>query len=474
MIPPSAIGPVALSVADVAAAASGRVVSGSPQQAVDRVSIDSRTLRPGDLFFAIRGERFDGHRFASDALDAGACGVVVSDLSALRALPAGQPAIVQVADPTGALQALARHVRRASGSRVVAITGSAGKTTTKEIAAELLGLRFRVFRNQGNFNNHIGLPLSLIELRHAPEIAVVELGMSHAGEISLLTSLAEPDVRVWTLVAEVHSAFFNSIEGIADAKAELLEGASSQHLVVANAGDPRIMARVGRCPARLVTFGVEVPADVAALSVEDRGLDGTAADVMTPAGRTRFQIPLLGRGHLANTLAATAVALEFGIPLDAIAERVSTLSPAPRRGEVIRLPSGVTLIDDSYNSNPRALDRMLEVLAKSPAGRRRVAILGEMLELGEATLPLHEACGRAAADAGLARLITVGGQAALAMATAAVGRGLPADAATHVETSDEAARLLYGWLRPGDVVLVKGSRGVGTDVVVEALRAVGA
>jgi UDP-N-acetylmuramoyl-tripeptide--D-alanyl-D-alanine ligase len=381
---------------------------------------------------------------------------------------------VQVADPTGALQALARHVRRASRSRVVAITGSAGKTTTKEIAAELLGLRFRVFRNQGNFNNHIGLPLSLIELRNAPDVAVVELGMSHAGEISLLTSLAEPDVRVWTLVAEVHSAFFDSIDRIADAKAELLEGASSEHLVVANAGDPRIMARVGRCPARLVTFGVDVPADVAAVSVEDLGLDGTAADVITPKGRTRFRVPLLGRGHLANTLAATAVALEFGIPLDAIAERVATLGPAPRRGEVIRLASGVTLVDDSYNSNPRALERMLEVLGKSPAGRRRVAILGEMLELGDATLPLHEASGRAAAAAGLSRLITVGGQAALAMASAAVGHGLPADAVTHVETSDEAAALLDGWLRPGDVVLVKGSRGVRTDVVVDALKAGGA
>lgn len=474
MIAPSEARPVALTVADVAAAASGRVVSGSPGQAVDRVSIDSRTVRSGDLFFAIRGERFDGHRFASDALDAGACGAVVSDLSALRALPARLPAIVQVADPTLALQALARHVRRASGSRVVAITGSAGKTTTKEIVAELLGLRFRVFRNQGNFNNHIGLPLSLIELRHAPDIAVVELGMSHAGEIRLLTSLAEPDVRVLTLVAEVHSAFFDSIDGIADAKAELLEGASSDHVVVANAGDPRIMARVGGCPARLVTFGVDVPADVAALRVEDLGLDGTASDVITPAGRTRFRIPLLGRGHLANTLAATAVALEFGISLDAITDRVAALGPAPRRGEVLRLASGVTLVDDSYNSNPRALERMLEVLGRSPAGRRRVAILGEMLELGDAAVQLHQASGRAAAAAGLSRLITVGGQAALAMASAAVGQGLPADAVTHVETSDEAVRLLDGWLRPGDVVLVKGSRGVRTDIVVDALRAEGA
>lgn len=462
---------VTLTVADISTAVSGRVVSGAPLQPVGGVSIDSRSLRPGDVFFAIRGERFDGHRFAADALAAGASGAVVSDASAVSASSAGRATIVQVADTTAALQALALHVRRASHSRVVAITGSAGKTTTKEIAAEFLGLRYRVFRNQGNLNNHIGLPLSLLELRKAPDVAVVELGMSHAGEIRLLASLAEPDVRVWTLVAEVHSAFFDSIDGIADAKAELLEGATADQVVVANANDPRIMTRVGRSHARLVTFGIGVAADVSAVAVEDLGLDGSSAEVVTSAGRALFRVPLLGRGHLANVLAATAVALEFGVPLEAVAKRARTITPAPRRGEVIHLDGDVTLVDDSYNSNPRALERMLEVVARLPESRRRVAVLGEMLELGDATLSLHEACGRRAAAAGVALLVTVGGHAAGAMAAAAIDAGVPASAVMHVETGGEAARLLEGWLRAGDVVLVKGSRGTRTDVVADALKA---
>lgn len=470
MMLPRSSTPVRLTMADVADATSGRVLSGFPGQPVDRISIDSRTARAGDLFIAIHGDRFDGHRFVSDALAAGAMGAVVSDATAVPPEAAAPRAVVQVADTTRALQALARHVRRASGVPVVAITGSAGKTTTKEIAADLLSLRFQVFRNQGNFNNHIGLPLSLLELRHGPDVAVVELGMSRAGEIRLLTSLAEPDVRVWTLVAEVHSAFFDSVEAIADAKAELLEGATPDGVVVANAGDPRIMARVGACPARLVTFGVGVPADVSARRVDDLGVDGSAAEVVTPSGRAVFRVPLLGRGHLANVLAATAVALEFGVPLDAVAERVRTLTPAPRRGEVVRSAGGFTLVDDSYNSNPRALERMLDVLGRSPNGARRVAVLGEMLELGDAAVPLHEACGRAAAAAGVGLLITVGGQAAAALGAAAVSAGVPADAVVHAGTSDEAATLLQGLVRAGDVILVKGSRGTRTDIVADALK----
>jgi UDP-N-acetylmuramoyl-tripeptide--D-alanyl-D-alanine ligase len=450
---------------------SGALAAGPPGLAFDGFSIDSRTLRAGDLYFAIIGERLDGHRFVQDAIAAGAAGVVVSDPASVPSHMAGGSVVVRVDDTTRALQLLARHIRRESGARVVAITGSAGKTTTKEMTAELLGTRFRVFRNHGNFNNHIGLPLSLLELRHRPEIAVVELGMNHPGEIRVLVDLAEPDVRVWTLVAEVHSAFFPSLDAIADAKAEILQGAAPGSLVVANAADPLVMARVGATPAQVMTFGIDVPADVAATRVADDGLAGTRATVTTPAGAVTLRVPLLGRGHLANALAATAVALHYGVPLDVVAERISTLKPASRRGEVWRLRSGVTLVDDSYNSNPRALLRTLEAVAAEQRCTRRLAVLGEMLELGDESIALHEACGRAAARAGLSHLTTVGGAPATAMARAAIAAGMPAADVSHVATSEAAADAISSILRDGDMLLVKGSRGIRTDVVADRVKA---
>jgi UDP-N-acetylmuramoyl-tripeptide--D-alanyl-D-alanine ligase len=287
----------------------------------------------------------------------------------------------------------------------------------------------------------------------------------------VLVDLAEPDVRVWTLVAEVHSAFFPSLDAIADAKAEILEGAAPGSLVVANAADPLVMARVAATPARVMTFGIDVPADVAATEVADDGLAGMRATITTPAGVVTLRVPLLGRGHLANALAATAVATYYGIPLDVIAERVAALKPASRRGEVWRLGTGVTLVDDSYNSNPRALQRTLEAVAAEQGCTRRLAVLGEMLELGVESMALHEACGRAAARAGLARLVTVGGAPALAMANAAVAAGMPPSAVSYVTTSDAAGDAISGILRAGDVLLVKGSRGIHTEVVADRVKA---
>ncbi|MCX6545536.1 MAG: UDP-N-acetylmuramoyl-tripeptide--D-alanyl-D-alanine ligase [Acidobacteria bacterium] len=462
---------VELTAASIARAMSGTLVSGSPDLTIGGFSIDSRTLRSGDVFFAIVGDRFDGHRFIAAAGAAGAGGFVVSDPSCLPPQVAAGAAVIHVADTTSALQVLARAIRRESRTRVVAVTGSAGKTTTKDVAAALLETSYRVFRTQGNLNNHIGLPLSLLELRHGPDIAVLEMGMNHAGEISLLARLAEPDVRVWTNVADVHAEFFASIEAIADAKAEILEGAGPDTLVIANAADPRVMARVQKSAARVVTFGVDVRADVMATSVVNAGISGTTAQVATPTGKTVLTISLLGRGHLSNALAGIAVALSFGVPLDVVADRASRLTPAPRRGEVWRLGDGIALVDDSYNSNPRALRGMLDVMATEHRFARRVAVLGEMLELGSQGTRWHQECGQAAAQAGIARLVTVGGPAALAMAEAAVEAGLEPAAVTHVATSLDAADVVSGALRPGDLVLVKGSHGVRMDVVADRVRA---
>jgi UDP-N-acetylmuramoyl-tripeptide--D-alanyl-D-alanine ligase len=471
-------GPQPLAAGWVAEQMDGAIVAGDPSRIFGNVSIDTRTVAAGDLFFGIRGERFNGEAFAAVAMERGATGVVVGRRSSVVGLgrqssvvsPEKEVVVIEVGDTTDALQKLGRAIRRASGAKVVAITGSAGKTTTKEVTSELLAGRYRVIRNRGNLNNHIGLPLSLIELRQRPEIAIVELGMNHAGEISTLTRIAEPDVRVWTNVGEAHLGFFASQDAIADAKAEILEGADASSVLVANADDPRIAARVGAFRGRVVTFGIDRDADVRARDVRDLGIGGVDARIATRRGDVTVHSPLVGRGNLANLLAATAVALEFDVPLDEIRDRVSGLAPAAHRGEIVRLRDRVTVIDDSYNANPTATRKAIDVLAASPAVRR-IAILGEMLELGDHAVALHEDVGRAAADAKLDLLFAVGGEPARALADAAVKAGMPGAAVSYVATSDEAADAVVAAIAAGDLVLVKGSRGVKTDRVVDRLKA---
>ncbi len=464
-----------LTAGDIVAATGGRLEQGDPRRDIGRVSIDSRTIGPGELFVAIRGDRFDGHAFIAAAIAGGAIGALVETtaVAAARAAVATQPdaVIVSAPDTTRGLQDVARDVRRRSGARVVAITGSAGKTTTKEVAAEFLSTQYRVFRNKGNLNNHIGLPLSLLELRSRPEVAVVELGMNHPGEIRTLVSIAEPDVRVWTNVGDAHVGFFASPDAIADAKAEILEHARVGDVLVANADDSRIVARINSFAGRVVTFGIDQPADVRATRVVDRGLDGVAALVRTPVGDREVETPLLGLGNLANVLAATAVALQFDVPLDAVADRAAGLRPAHHRGELLRLPGGLTLIDDSYNSSPAALKRALQTIKVASGSARKIAVLGEMLELGGHALRLHQECGAAAAAADLNLLIAVGGPPARALADRAVQSGMSSNSVVYVATSAEAAGLAAEQTRPGDLVLVKGSRGIGTDVVVDRLKA---
>ncbi|MDO8678778.1 MAG: UDP-N-acetylmuramoyl-tripeptide--D-alanyl-D-alanine ligase [Acidobacteriota bacterium] len=461
-------GAIPLAAETIAGVMNGRLVAGDSEHYVTGFSIDTRTLASGDLFFAIVAAR-DGHDFLGAAFKRPAAGVVVS--RPVTVPDAAESFVIEVGDTTRGLQDLARFVRQKSGAKVVAITGSAGKTTTKDAIAELLSARYRVVKNRGNLNNHLGLPLSLLELRHGADVAVMELGMNHAGEIRTLVNVATPEVRVWTNVGEAHIGHFGSADAIADAKAEILENASSDDVLVANADDARVMARVPAFAGRRITFGLAEGAEVRAVDVEDLGLAGSRARLITSQGERELRVALLGRGHLSNVLGATAVALEMGVDLDHVVATAATLQPSARRGAVLRLPKGVTVIDDSYNSSPSALKRALDVLAHTWAARR-IAVVGEMLELGDLSTELHEDCGRAAAGSGLLRLITVGGAAARALGAAAIDAGMPAATVSHFDTSDEAARALPSQLTSGDVVLVKGSRGTRTDLVVEQLTTV--
>ncbi len=378
---------------------------------------------------------------------------------------------IEVDDTLTALQELGHHMRRLSGASVVAITGSAGKTSTKEATAEFLETRHTVYRSVGNLNNHIGLPLTLLELRSRPDVAVVELGMNHAGEISRLVELAEPDVRVWTNVGDAHVGHFASVDAIADAKAEVLERATEATRAVVNGDDARVMARAKGFVGHVTTFGLGEHATIRATDVRDRGVAGTTARLVTPAGEAEVSVPIPGRGALMNVLAATGVALGYDVPLDAIVDRAATLTTAPRRGEVTRLAKGVVLVDDSYNSSPAALARALDAVGSEAEAVRRVAVIGEMRELGEFATVLHRESGRRAAASGIDLLVAIGGAPAKALASAAVDAGLDAAAVRHFETSDEAAAPVAAMLRAGDVVLVKGSRGTRTDIVADRVKA---
>ncbi len=461
---------IVLSASVVAQAVNGRLVSGDPSRVFATISTDSRALpdraacAPA-LFIALAGPTFDGHAFVPGLIAMGVGGVLVSAPVAA----AGATAVIEVPDTLAALQQLARHVRRASRARVVAITGSAGKTTTKEMTADLLAATFRVFRNHGNLNNHIGLPLSLLELRHGADVAVVELGMNHAGEIRTLVGIAEPDVRVWTNVGDAHIGHLGSREAIADAKAEILEGASPASVLVANADDPLIMARIHACAGRTITFGEHARADVRAAGIRDHGFDGTSANVWIGGAVHDVGVPLPGRANLMNALAAMAVAADLGVPVADMLPNVAAFQPMPRRGEVTTLASGARLVDDSYNASPAALMRALEALAATPA-RRRVAVLGEMLELGDLAAVLHVACGRAVPAAGVDELIVVGGPAADGLAAGARAAGLAAAHIHRFADSARAADAVPALVGAGDLVLVKGSRGTRTDLVADRLK----
>jgi UDP-N-acetylmuramoyl-tripeptide--D-alanyl-D-alanine ligase len=286
-----------------------------------------------------------------------------------------------------------------------------------------------------------------------------------------LVEIAEPDVRVWTNVGDAHLGFFASPDAIADAKGEILQRATGATLLVCNADDPRVMSRARAFAGRTVTFGTVENATVRAASIEDRGIDGMRARVTTPAGERVFDTPLLGRGNLANVLAATAVALDAGIALDTIADVAARLRPADRRGAVTRLGGGITLIDDSYNSSPSALRRALDVVAHENRCERKIAVLGEMLELGDHAQALHEDCGRAAAAAGLTMLFAIGGAPARALADAAVASGMARESVAYFAQSAEAIAPISAQVRRGDLVLVKGSRGTRTDLVADRLAA---
>jgi UDP-N-acetylmuramoyl-tripeptide--D-alanyl-D-alanine ligase len=427
-------------------------------------SIDSRTLAPGDLFIAIHGERFDGHTFVADVLARGAVAAVVAR-SRVESLAGLDPARLIVVESTlDALQLLARRVRERWHGQVIGVTGSVGKTTTKEAVAKVLSSRWHVLKSHGNLNNGYGMPLQLLKVEPHHSMAVLEMGMSSAGEIAALAAIAEPDWGVVTIVAPVHTEFFaDGVEGVARAKRELVEALPATGVAFLNADDARVAAFRSHTQAKVVTFGWKQAADVYATGIQDLGMEGTAFLLEGRGQSAPCRLRLVGVHNVTNALAAAAVGIQAGLSVQQCAAALGELQPPDSRGQTLTL-AGAYLINDCYNSNPLALNSMVDTLASAHAARR-IVVAGEMLELGPEADALHADCGKHMASRGINVLVGVRGHAR-AMVQAASAQGVHA---MFVETPEEAGDWLADNLQPDDAVLLKASRGVKLERALERL-----
>ena len=441
-----------------------------PVARVAGVSIDSRTLRREELFVAIHGPRHDGHDHVASALDQGALAAVVAEQQVHRYGEGIRNRCVIVGDTFEALKELARAARKAWGGKIAGVTGSVGKTTTKEMLAALLGAKLRVLKSEGNFNNEYGLPLTLLRLEETHQAAVLEMGMSRRGELARLAAIARPDVGVVTRVAPAHLEFFASVDEIALAKRELIEGLNGHDsTAVLNADDPRVAAFGAFAPGRVLTYGIDAPAFFSAEAIEDRGALGSAFDYVSPEGRVRLELPVPGRHAIYNALAALAAASVWNIGAAEAQSVFRALRVPAMRGELLRFSNGAALINDSYNSSPAALHAMVAVLAATPNFQRRILAAGEMRELGAASPALHREAGIFTAKTGKVDwVIGVEGDAQQ-IVEGAFSAGIPRAHTKFFASSEEAANFLQDFITAGDVLLVKGSRGVKMERIVESL-----
>ena len=454
----------AFSIQELVRATEGALVSGDLGVPVAGVSIDSRTLQVGEAFFAIVGHRLDGHVFLGDAAARGAACVVVHTLP--DEPPANVP-LVLVEDTTRSLGRLAAWHRSRFSVPVVAITGSIGKTTVKELTAAVLATRGEVLKPASSFNNQWGLPLTLLRLGPDHRAAVVELGTNQAGEIATLSAIAQPTVGVVTMVAAVHTEFLGSIEGVREEKAALVRALSPSGIAVLNADDARVASMARETKGRVITFGRAAAAAVRIVGDATDAEDGVAFTLEVGGRRQPVSLAFAGRHNVANALAAAAVGVALDVPLEDIARGLAAARPVGGRG-VWKRAGEVTILDDTYNASPASVRAALDTLAARRAGHRAVVVLGDMLELGASTDEDHREVGRMVAALPADELVGFGRASALAV-EAARAAGLAE--AHHTPTFEDTVAHLLKRLAPGDVVLVKGSRGMRMERVVDALVA---
>ncbi|MFI6346929.1 UDP-N-acetylmuramoyl-tripeptide--D-alanyl-D-alanine ligase [Streptomyces sp. NPDC050560] len=460
---------IALSLAEIATAVGGQTydIPDPSVQVTGSVVIDSRQVEPGGLFAAFAGERADGHDYAARAVADGAAAV-------LATRPVGVPAIV-VDDVQTALGALARTVVERLGATLVALTGSAGKTSTKDLIAQVLGARAPTVFTPGSLNNEIGLPLTALRATSETRYLVLEMGARGIGHIRYLTGLTPPRVGVVLNVGSAHIGEFGGKDQIALAKGELVEALPADGVAVLNADDPLVRAMAARTRARVVLFGEADEADVRAENVRLTGTGQPAFRLRTPSGCSDVTLRLYGEHHVSNALAAAAVAHELGMPVEEIARALSAAGALSRwRMEVTERPDGVTVVNDAYNANPESMRAALRALAAMgeaarARGGRTWAVLGAMAELGDEALAEHDAVGRLTVRLNVSKLVAVGDKEAAWLRMGAYNEGSWGEESVHVSDAQAAVDLLRSELRPGDVVLVKASRSVGLERVAMAL-----
>jgi UDP-N-acetylmuramoyl-tripeptide--D-alanyl-D-alanine ligase len=460
---------IALSLAEIAAVVGGQTydIPDPSVQVTGPVVRDSREVEPGTLFAAFAGERVDGHDFATAVVAAGAVAVLASR-------PVSVPAIV-VDDVQTALGALARHVVRRLGATLVALTGSAGKTSTKDLIAQVLQRKAPTVWTPGSFNNEIGLPLTALSATEETKFLVLEMGARGIGHIRYLTDLTPPKIGLVLNVGTAHIGEFGGREQIAQAKGELVEALPEEGTAVLNADDPLVRAMASRTKAKVILFGESGEADVRAENVRLTDSGQPAFRLHTPSGASDVTMRLYGEHHVSNALAAAAVAHELGMSAEEIATALSEAGSLSRwRMEVTERPDGVTVVNDAYNANPESMRAALRALAAMGKGRRTWAVLGKMAELGDEALAEHDAVGRLAVRLNVSKLVAVGGREASWLQLGAYNEGSWGEESVHVSDAQAAVDLLRSELRPGDVVLVKASRSVGLESVAQALLETGA
>jgi len=448
----------------------GVLAYGNPDLPLTGISTDSREILPGVIFFALRGERFDGHDFVMTAVAKGAS-CIVADREHVIAMPPGiNLAVITVEDTLTALGALASWWRHQFKVRVAAITGSAGKTTTKEMTARILSLSSETLKNKGNLNNLIGLPLTIFQLEEKTSKMVLEMGMNRPGEIGRLTEIADPDVGLITNVGMAHLEGLGDIAGVARAKAELLEKISPEGKVILNGDDDLLMKESLRFKRGITTFGLRAENDVRAEAVKNLGKDGISFELHFKGYAAEVMLPLPGLHNLYNALAAASIAISMDEPLANIALGINRYDGLKGRFKSVLLANDMILVDDTYNSNPSSLKASLNSVKYMAAGGKRVIVgLGEMLELGDETVPAHIDAGRMVADMGASWFFAMGDHAA-EMKKGAVKNGLAPERIFKVETHDEMIKKIGSVLEAGDIIFLKGSRRIGLDSVAKGLE----
>ncbi|OEU48196.1 MAG: hypothetical protein BA872_05350 [Desulfobacterales bacterium C00003060] len=457
------------SVSDVLQATGGRLVGGNEDVRFQGVSTDSRTIEAGDLFVAVEGQKYDGHSFLQEVLRSGALGVLVAEsyISKISPVARGEELWIAVPDTLRALGDLAAFRCRKSNVSVVAITGTNGKTTTKEMTAAVLGQVFKVLKTPGNFNNLVGLPLTLFGLSDSHEWAVLELAMNHPGEIRRLSEIANPDIGVITNIEAGHLEGVKDIDGVMEAKGELLEELGQDGTAVLNIDNRRVCRLAERFGGRVVTFGIHNSAEVSATPVsQTRSCSSFDLSLYDERVRVRLKIP--GKGAIYNALAAAAVGYRVGLSIEDVKKGLESAVPLPGRMEISALPGGIHLIDDTYNANPGSVAVAIETLCTLKGGGRGIFVIGDMMELGQHAQDAHQQIGMLAARAGMAAIYATGGFAGT-VAEGARCAGMD-QRKIFVGSQDQIVEVLKGGLGPGDWVLVKGSRLAAMDNVVKMLR----